>query len=132
MLDPIFYITNILIITTLICLKNYGYYKIKKRKILIILYILDILYTFRFYLMAGFLLPVLYIERENSIYKFVIIIISLLFIPLGIYKFCLIIKNLNKLENSKIKKEAFVMGIMDIFQIFTQNIFLIILDNMLN
>ena len=132
MLDPIFYIINILIITTLICLKNYGYYKIKKRKILIILYILDILYTFRFYLMAGFLLPVLYIERENSIYKFVIIIISLLFIPLGIYKFCLIIKNLNKLENSKIKKEAFVMGIMDIFQIFTQNIFLIILDNMLN
>ena len=132
MLDPIFYIINILIITTLICLKNYGYYKIKKRKILIILYILDILYTFRFYLMAGFLLPVLYIERENSIYKFIIIIISLLFIPLGIYKFCLIIKNLNKLENSKIKKEAFVMGIMDIFQIFTQNIFLIILDNMLN
>ncbi len=132
MLDPILYITNILIITTLICLKNYGYYKIKKRKILIILYILDILYTFRFYLMAGFLLPVLYIERENSIYKFIIIIISLLFIPLGIYKFCLIIKNLNKLENSKIKKEAFVMGIMDIFQIFTQNIFLIILDNMLN
>ena len=132
MLDPILYITNILIITTLICLKNYGYYKIKKRKILIILYILDILYTFRFYLIAGFLLPILYIERENSIYKFVIIIISLLFIPLGIYKFCLIIKNLNKLENSKIKKEAFVMGIMDIFQIFTQNIFLIILDNMLN
>lgn len=132
MLDPIFYIINILIITTLICLKNYGYYKIKKRKILIILYILDILYTFRFYLIAGFLLPILYIERENSIYKFVIIIISLLFIPLGIYKFCLIIKNLNKLENSKIKKEAFVMGIMDIFQIFTQNIFLIILDNMLN
>ena len=132
MLDPILYITNILIITTLICLKNYRYYKIKKRKILIILYILDILYTFRFYLMAGFLLPVLYIERENSIYKFIIIIISLLFIPLGIYKFCLIIKNLNKLENSKIKKEAFVMGIMDIFQIFTQNIFLIILDNMLN
>lgn len=132
MLDPILYITNILIITTLICLKNYGYYKIKKRKILIILYILDILYTFRFYLMAGFLLPVLYIERENSIYKFIIIIISLLFIPLGIYKFCLIIKNLNKLENSKIKKEAIIMGIMDIFQIFTQNIFLIILDNMLN
>lgn len=132
MLDPIFYIINILIITTLICLKNYGYYKIKKRKILIILYILDILYTFRFYLMAGFLLPVLYIERENSIYKFIIIIISLLFIPLGIYKFCLIIKNLNKLENSKIKKEAIIMGIMDIFQIFTQNIFLIILDNMLN
>ena len=55
MLDPILYITNILIITTLICLKNYGYYKIKKRKILIILYILDILYTFRFYLMAGIL-----------------------------------------------------------------------------
>jgi hypothetical protein len=82
--------------------------------------------------MAGFLLPVLYIERENSIYKFIIIIISLLFIPLGIYKFCLIIKNLNKLENSKIKKEAIIMGIMDIFQIFTQNIFLIILDNMLN
>lgn len=132
MLDPILYITNILIITTLICLKNYGYDKIKKRKILIILYILDILYTFRFYLMAGFLLPVLYIERENSIYKFIIIIISLLFIPLGIYKFCLIIKNLNKLENSKIKKEAIIMGIMDIFQIFTQNIFLIILDNMLN
>ena len=132
MLDPIFYIINILIITTLICLKNYGYYKIKKRKILIILYILDILYTFRFYLMAGFLLPILYIERENSIYKFIIIIISLLFIPLGIYKFCLIIKNLNKLENSKIKKEAIIMGIMDIFQIFTQNIFLIILDNMLN
>ena len=132
MLDPILYITNILIITTLICLKNYGYYKIKKRKILIILYILDILYTFRFYLMAGFLLPVLYIERENSIYKFIIIIISLLFIPLGIYKFCLIIKNLNKLENSKIKKEAIIMEIMDIFQIFTQNIFLIILDNMLN
>ncbi len=132
MLDPIFYIINILIITTLICLKNYGYYKIKKRKILIILYILDILYTFRFYLMAGFLLPVLYIERENSIYKFIIIIISLLFIPLGIYKFCLIIKNLNKLENSKIKKEAIIMEIMDIFQIFTQNIFLIILDNMLN
>ncbi len=132
MLDPILYITNILIITTLICLKNYGYYKIKKRKILIILYILDILYTFRFYLIAGFLLPVLYIERENSIYKFIIIIISLLFIPLGIYKFCLIIKNLNKLENSKIKKEAIIMGIMDIFQIFTQNIFLIILDNMLN
>jgi|GEM_PF-428591 len=132
MLDPILYITNILIITTLICLKNYGYYKIKKRKILIILYILDILYTFRFYLMAGFLLPVLYIERENSIYKFIIIIISLLFIPLGIYKFCLIIKNLNKLENSKIKKEAIIMGIMDVFQIFTQNIFLIILDNMLN
>ena len=132
MLDQILYITNILIITTLICLKNYGYYKIKKRKILIILYILDILYTFRFYLMAGFLLPVLYIERENSIYKFIIIIISLLFIPLGIYKFCLIIKNLNKLENSKIKKEAIIMGIMDIFQIFTQNIFLIILDNMLN
>ena len=132
MLDPIFYIINILIITTLICLKNYGYYKIKKRKILIILYILDILYTFRFYLMAGFLLPVLYIERENSIYKFIIIIISLLFIPLGIYKFCLIIKNLNKLENSKIKKEAIIMGIMDVFQIFTQNIFLIILDNMLN
>ena len=132
MLDPILYITNILIITTLICLKNYGYYKIKKRKILIILYILDILYTFRFYLMAGFLLPVLYIERENSIYKFIIIIISLLFIPLGIYKFCLIIKNLNKLENSKIKKEAIIMGRMDIFQIFTQNIFLIILDNMLN
>ena len=132
MLDPILYITNILIITTLICLKNYGYYKIKKRKILIILYILDILYTFRFYLMAGFLLPVLYIERENSIYKFIIIIISLLFIPLGIYNFCLIIKNLNKLENSKIKKEAIIMGIMDVFQIFTQNIFLIILDNMLN
>ena len=132
MLDPILYITNILIITTLICLKNYRYYKIKKRKILIILYILDILYTFRFYLMAGFLLPVLYIERENSIYKFIIIIISLLFIPLGIYKFCLIIKNLNKLENSKIKKEAIIMGIMDVFQIFTQNIFLIILDNMLN
>jgi len=132
MLDPILYITNILIITTLICLKNYGYYKIKKRKILIILYILDILYTFRFYLIAGFLLPILYIERENSIYKFIIIIISLLFIPLGIYKFCLIIKNLNKLENSKIKKEAIIMGIMDIFQIFTQNIFLIILDNMLN
>ena len=132
MLDPILYITNILIITTLICLKNYGYYKIKKRKILIILYILDILYTFRFYLIAGFLLPVLYIERENSIYKFIIIIISLLFIPLGIYKFCLIIKNLNKLENSKIKKEAIIMGLMDIFQIFTQNIFLIILDNMLN
>ena len=132
MLDPILYITNILIITTLICLKNYGYYKIKKRKILLILYILDILYTFRFYLMAGFLLPVLYIERENSIYKFIIIIISLLFIPLGIYKFCLIIKNLNKLENSKIKKEAIIMGIMDVFQIFTQNIFLIILDNMLN
>ena len=132
MLDPIFYIINILIITTLICLKNYGYYKIKKRKILIILYILDILYTFKFYLMAGFLLPVLYIERENSIYKFIIIIISLLFIPLGIYKFCLIIKNLNKLENSKIKKEAIIMEIMDIFQIFTQNIFLIILDNMLN
>ena len=104
MLDPILYITNILIITTLICLKNYGYYKIKKRKILIILYILDILYTFRFYLMAGFLLPVLYIERENSIYKFIIIIISLLFIPLGIYKFCLIIKNLNKLAN-KLEKE---------------------------
>ena len=132
MSDPILYITNILIITTLICLKNYGYYKIKKRKILIILYILDILYTFRFYLIAGFLLPILYIERENSIYKFIIIIISLLFIPLGIYKFCLIIKNLNKLENSKIKKEAIIMGIMDIFQIFTQNIFLIILDNMLN
>ena len=132
MLDPILYITNILIITTLICLKNYGYYKIKKRKILIILYILDILYTFRFYLIAGFLLPILYIERENSIYKFIIIIISLLFIPLGIYKFCLIIKNLNKLENSKIKKEAIIMRIMDIFQIFTQNIFLIILDNMLN
>ena len=132
MLDPILYITNILIITTLICLKNYGYYKIKKRKILIILYILDILYTFRFYLIAGFLLPILYIERENSVYKFIIIIISLLFIPLGIYKFCLIIKNLNKLENSKIKKEAIIMGIMDIFQIFTQNIFLIILDNMLN
>ena len=132
MLDPILYITNILIITTLICLKNYGYYKIKKRKILIILYILDILYTFRFYLIAGFLLPILYIERENSIYKFIIIIISLLFIPLGIYKFCLIIKNLNKLENSKIKKEAIIMGIMDIFQIFTQNIFLIILDNMFN
>lgn len=132
MLDPILYITNILIITTLICLKNYGYYKIKKRKILIILYILDILYTFRFYLIAGFLLPILYIERENSIYKFIIIIISLLFIPLGIYKFCLIIKNLNKLENSKIKKEAIIMGIIDIFQIFTQNIFLIILDNMLN
>ena len=132
MLDPIFYIINILIITTLICLKNYGYYKIKKRKILIILYILDILYTFRFYLIAGFLLPILYIERENSIYKFVIIIISLLFIPLGIYKFCLIIKNLNKLENNKIKKEALIMGIIDIFQIFTQNIFLIILDNMLN
>ena len=127
MLDPILYITNILIITTLICLKNYGYYKIKKRKILIILYILDILYTFRFYLIAGFLLPILYIERENSIYKFIIIIISLLFIPLGIYKFCLIIKNLNKLENSKIKKEAIIMEIMDIFQIFTQNIFLIII-----
>ena len=132
MLDPIFYIINILIITTLICLKNYGYYKIKNRIILIFLYILDILYTFRFYLMAGFLLPVLYIERENSIYKFVIIIISLLFIPLGIYKFCLIIKNLNKLENNKIKKEALIIGIIDIFQIFTQNIFLIILDNMLN
>lgn len=132
MLDPIFYIINILIITTLICLKNYGYYKIKNRIILIFLYILDILYTFRFYLMAGFLLPVLYIERENNIYKFIIMIISLFFIPLGIYKFCLIIKNLNKLENNKIKKEALIMGIIDIFQIFTQNIFLIILDNMLN
>ena len=132
MLDPILYITNILIIITLICLKNYGYYKIKNRIILIFLYILDILYTFRFYLMAGFLLPVLYIERENNIYKFIIMIISLLFIPLGIYKFCLIIKNLNKLENNKIKKEALIMGITDIFQIFTQNIFLIILDNMLN
>ena len=32
MLDPILYITNILIITTLICLKNYGYYKIKKKE----------------------------------------------------------------------------------------------------
>ena len=124
-----FIIKYFIIMLILISLKNYGYNKIKKKGLLVFLNIIDILYTFRNFVLFSLGIFVIFLYKTENKYRiFVILVCLLIILPMGIYKFYLITKNLIHLEKKDISK-IIKLEVLDIIQILI-HILLIIVDNL--
>lgn len=107
-------------------LKIYLYYRIENKKILVCIYVVDIIWSVNKFLLFPLGVFALTFEKNFNISKLLIMSICLILSFLGIYKFYLIIKRI--IELIKVKKEINLLLIIDVLWILFYNV-LIFIDN---
>lgn len=118
------YVLFTIIYLLIFFLKGCLYYKVENRKILVCIYVVDIIVTFYKFLLFPLSVFILKFENDFSIFKLLILLICLIVSLLGIYKFYLIIKRIINL--TKVKKEINLLLITDILWIVFYNILIFI------
>ena len=114
------YVLFTIIYLLIFFLKGCLYYKVENRKILVCIYVVDIIVTFYKFLLFPLSVFILKFENDFNIFKLLILLICLIVSLLGIYKFYLIIKRIINL--TKVKKEINLLLITDILWIIFYNI----------
>lgn len=105
-------------------LKIYLYYRIENKKILVCIYVVDIILSVNKFLLFPLGVFALTFEKNFNISKLLIMSICLILSFLGIYKFYLIIKRIIKLI--KVKKEINLLLIIDVLWILFYNVLIFI------
>ena len=118
------YVLFTIIYLLIFFLKGCLYYKVENRKILVCIYVVDIIVTFYKFLLFPLSVFILKFENDFSIFKLLILLICLTVSLLGIYKFYLIIKRIINL--TKVKKEINLLLITDILWIVFYDILIFI------
>ncbi len=118
------YVLFTIIYLLIFFLKGCLYYKVENRKILVCIYVVDIIVTFYKFLLFPLSVFILKFENDFNIFKLLILLICLIVSLLGIYKFYLIIKRIINL--TKVKKEINLLLITDILWIVFYNILIFI------
>ena len=118
------YVLFTIIYLLIFFLKGCLYYKVENRKILVCVYVVDIIVTFYKFLLFPLSVFILKFENDFSIFKLLILLICLIVSLLGIYKFYLIIKRIINL--TKVKKEINLLLITDILWIIFYNLLIFI------
>ena len=118
------YVLFTIIYLLIFFLKGCLYYKVENRKILVCIYVVDIIVTFYKFLLFPLSVFILKFENDFNIFKLLILLICLIVSLLGIYKFYLIIKRIINL--TKVKKEINLLLITDILWIIFYNILIFI------
>ena len=118
------YVLFTMIYLLIFFLKGCLYYKVENRKILVCVYVVDIIVTFYKFLLFPLSVFILKFENDFNIFKLLILLICLIVSLLGIYKFYLIIKRIINL--TKVKKEINLLLITDILWIIFYNILIFI------
>lgn len=118
------YVLFTIIYLLIFFLKGCLYYKVENRKILVCVYVVDIIVTFYKFLLFPLSVFILKFENDFNIFKLLILLICLIVSLLGIYKFYLIIKRIINL--TKVKKEINLLLITDILWIVFYNILIFI------
>ena len=118
------YVLFTIIYLLIFFLKGCLYYKVENRKILVCIYVVDIIVSFYKFLLFPLSVFILKFENDFSIFKLLILLICLTVSLLGIYKFYLIIKRIINL--TKVKKEINLLLITDILWIIFYNILIFI------
>ncbi len=118
------YVLFTIIYLLLFFLKGCLYYKVENRKILVCVYVVDIIVTFYKFLLFPLSVFILKFENDFNIFKLLILLICLIVSLLGIYKFYLIIKRIINL--TKVKKEINLLLITDILWIIFYNLLIFI------
>ena len=101
------YVLFTIIYLLIFFLKGCLYYKVENRKILVCIYVVDIIVTFYKFLLFPLSVFILKFENDFNIFKLLILLICLIVSLLGIYKFYLIIKriiNLTKVKTTRLVK----------------------------
>lgn len=118
------YVLFTIIYLLIFFLKGCLYYKVENRKILVCVYVVDIIVTFYKFLLFPLSVFILKFENDFNIFKLLILLICLIVSLLGIYKFYLIIKRIINL--TKVKKEINLLLITDILWIIFYNLLIFI------
>ena len=118
------YVLFTIIYLLIFFLKGCLYYKVENRKILVCIYVVDIIVTFYKFLLFPLSVFILKFENDFNIFKLLILLICLIVSLLGICKFYLIIKRIINL--TKVKKEINILLITDILWIIFYNILIFI------
>lgn len=118
------YVLFTIIYLLIFFLKGCLYYKVENRKILVCIYVVDIIVTFYKFLLFPLSVFILKFENDFNIFKLLILLICLIVSLLGICKFYLIIKRIINL--TKVKKEINLLLITDILWIIFYNILIFI------
>ena len=118
------YVLFTIIYLLIFFLKGCLYYKVENRKILVCIYVVDIIVTFYKFLLFPLSVFILKFENDFNIFKLLILLICLIVSLLGIYKFYLIIKRIINL--TKVKKEINLLLITDILWIIFYNLLIFI------
>ena len=118
------YVLFTIIYLLIFFLKGCLYYRVENRKILVCIYVVDIIVTFYKFLLFPLSVFILKFENDFNIFKLLILLICLIVSLLGIYKFYLIIKRIINL--TKVKKEINLLLITDILWIIFYNILIFI------
>lgn len=118
------YVLFTIIYLLIFFLKGCLYYKVENRKILVCIYVVDIIVTFYKFLLFPLSVFILKFENDFNIFKLLILLICLIVSLLGICKFYLIIKRIINL--TKVKKEINLLLITDILWIVFYNILIFI------
>lgn len=118
------YVLFTMIYLSIFFVKGCLYYKVENRKILVCIYVVDIIVTFYKFLLFPLSVFILKFENDFNIFKLLILLICLIVSLLGIYKFYLIIKRIINL--TKVKKEINLLLITDILWIIFYNILIFI------
>lgn len=118
------YVLFTIIYLLIFFLKGCLYYRVENRKILVCIYVVDIIVTFYKFLLFPLSVFILKFENDFNIFKLLILLICLIVSLLGIYKFYLIIKRIINL--TKVKKEINLLLITDILWIIFYNLLIFI------
>lgn len=118
------YVLFTIIYLLIFFLKGCLYYKVENRKILVCIYVVDIIVSFYKFLLFPLSVFILKFENDFNIFKLLILLICLIVSLLGICKFYLIIKRIINL--TKVKKEINLLLITDILWIIFYNILIFI------
>lgn len=118
------YVLFTIIYLLIFFLKGCLYYKVENRKILVCIYVVDIIVTFYKFLLFPLSVFILKFENDFNIFKLLILLICLIVSILGICKFYLIMKRIINL--TKVKKEINLLLITDILWIVFYNILIFI------
>ena len=118
------YVLFTIIYLLIFFLKGCLYYKVENRKILVCVYVVDIIVTFYKFLLFPLSVFILKFENDFNVFKLLILLICLIVSLLGIYKFYLIIKRIINL--TKVKKEINLLLITDILWIIFYNLLIFI------
>jgi len=118
------YVLFTIIYLLIFFLKGCLYYKVENRKILVCIYVVDIIVSFYKFLLFPLSVFILTFEDDFNIFKLLILLICLIVSLLGICKFYLIIKRIINL--TKVKKEINLLLATDILWIIFYNLLIFI------
>lgn len=118
------YVLFTIIYLLIFFLKGCLYYKVENRKILVCIYVVDIIVSFYKFLLFPLSVFILKFENDFNIFKLLILLICLIVSLLGICKFYLIIKRIINL--TKVKKEINLLLATDILWIIFYNLLIFI------